>query len=283
MRSNARRSSPPLLPLIFCLLLFLMTVFSLRTTASSSSSSIPSTSTTTTTTSKRNSKKSSTQLFQNFENTDSLLEATNLMKELILLGFHQNEPNKFQKMPTKIGNLVSKEFNNANDFSNRKKFGPASEIYKMIFDNLGEMLDEVNRRYCQDQYAEMIYRLALGGNREWSELKDVLGKIKQRTAYQDYLIHFAETNMKNKRAKWRAPQETWENSETLPYVLRFHMPQEYHTPTLAHFGHVSEIKICLFMTLTYFLFLLTQFALRPCWTVCSPLLSHMQIILSNVQ
>jgi hypothetical protein len=246
MRNNGRHHSFHIFPSLCILFLLVITVFS-RTPSTPPSS-------TNTLSSPTKSKKYMNQLMEEIESSDDLIEATTALKLFLQNSFHEKEPKKFQQASQKIGNLVITEFNRANDLSNRKKFSQSADIYKTVLDQLGGMLDPTNRRFCQDQYAEMVYRLALGGNRQWTDLEDILLTIEQRTPYQEYLLHFAQTNIKNKRAKWKAAKDTYRDSETLPYVLRFHMPQKYHTPTLAHFGHVSPLSSPLFLDISSSLF-----------------------------
>jgi hypothetical protein len=184
-------------------------------------------------------KVNSIKLWKDAESKD-LFGSTKAMKKLFELKLDQKDPERFQQITQRISRLVGEDLAKAVDYSNSKKFHESAEIYRKILENLGTMIDPANRRYCQDQYAEAVYRLALGGHREWNELERILKSIDGRTAYQDYLIYFSQKNIANKNAKWKPKRNTMTDSKTLPYVLRFNLPQKYHTPTLAHYGHVSH-------------------------------------------
>lgn len=172
--------------------------------------------------------------------TKDLISSTKAMKQLMELQLDLKDRSRFQSITQRISRLVGEELNKAIDYSNLHQFNQSAKIYQNILEHLGAMIDSTNRRYCQDQYAETIYRLALGGHREWDELESILKSIEERTAYQDYLIYFSQQNIRMKNFKWKSKRNTFKNSKTLPYVLRFHLPQKYHTPTLAHYGHVSH-------------------------------------------
>jgi hypothetical protein len=190
----------------------------------------------------------SNKLWKDAETKD-LIGSTKAMRKLFESKLDQKDPERFQQITQRISRLVGEDLAKAVDYSNRRKFHQSAEIYQGVLEHLGTMIDPTNRRYCQDQYAEMVYRLALGGHREWNDLETILKSIDDRTAYQNYLIHFSQKNIENKNAKWKPKRNTMTGSDTLPYVLRFNLPQKYHTPTLAHYGHVRHSSLLPSLTL----------------------------------
>ncbi len=177
-------------------------------------------------------------LWKNAE-TKSLITAAEAMQELFQYEYDTKESIRFQQINQRVGMLLMNELSQAENLSNNKQFYEASLIYRVILDKMSNMLGE-HLIYCQNQLVETVYRLCLGGHAEWSELATILSSISQRNDYQNFLLDMAQINTEQKLANWKPKRNTIRQADDLPYVLRFHLPQKYHTPTLAHFGHVSD-------------------------------------------
>lgn len=178
------------------------------------------------------------KLWYNAENKD-LITSIKSFKILFQNQMDKKETKRFQEVQKRLSLLLTEELKLAENYSNKQQFNSSVIIYQNILNYMSEMLDQNNLKYIQDQLSESIFRLTLGGHVEWIELEKVLKQIQKRTPYQDYLIRMSQANTANKNANWKPKKNTFIKSDTLPYVLRFFTPQKYHTPTLAHFGHVS--------------------------------------------
>lgn len=179
--------------------------------------------------------------------TKDLITSTKSLKLLFSNKEDINSPERFNKLKQRISLLLTQELSKAENLSNKKQFNQSNLIYKNILLYLNDLIDSNNLKYISDQLVETTFRLALGGHVEWNELEKVLNNTPNRSPYQDYLIRMSQKNTENKNANWKPKKNTYKKSDTLPYVLRYFTPQKYHTPTLAHFGHVSLFNFIYFL------------------------------------
>ena len=171
--------------------------------------------------------------------TKDLYESTKAFQSLFDKKYDLKDPTRFKKIQERISSLLLQELILAQTFTNSQKFLEASKIYYKLLTTISTILDEKNLKYIIEQNIETHYRLALGGNYQWEQLEIFLKEVSNRNHYQNYLLRLTQMNIKNKNSNWKPKSNNYnEKEKNLPYVIRYFTPQKYHTPTLAHFGHV---------------------------------------------
>ena len=156
----------------------------------------------------------------------------------------QTDPRVDEKSTKRYNLIISKlsnEFQNelllARNLIATLNFTEASDIYSRIINYAGVYLDKSLLEVCLRNLGHCLFRNALVGYARWDEVESVYAKLSfQRELYEDEKYYY---QMAIKNAVFSRINHIHNQSFLLqPYVLKFHIPQNYQTPSLAHFGHV---------------------------------------------
>lgn len=147
----------------------------------------------------------------------------------------------------KISVLVKQLVSDASNLAVSLQYSQAAIIISEILEHESGLLDKKTRMYMKSLLINYRFREALVGNQSWASLVDLINQSVSQEEIEtefDYYLQMGKANELNEKIEKEMPEllaQIKSPSLLTPYVLSFELPQYAQTPSIGHFGHVSNI------------------------------------------